>query len=127
MVKQNKQKSLKEVIGDQFKKKYIAELTSQQLQKLPMKKKEGNKIEKKIWLQHFESILKGEKKFEIRLADFEVKKGDILVLKEFNHNKEEFTGRKVERRVKKVNKINIFDYYNINDLKEKGIYVIELE
>ena len=126
MANQNKQKTLKESVVEWLKKKEIMELTSKQLQRLPMKKKEGNRIEKKIWPQHFEEILK-DKKFEIRLADFEIKKGDILVLKEFNHNKDEFTGRKVERRVKKVNKINIFDYYNINDLKEKGIFVIELE
>jgi len=40
------------------------------------------KIEKKVWPEYFEKILNKEKNFELRLADFECKKDDILVLKE---------------------------------------------
>ncbi|MFA4817374.1 MAG: DUF3850 domain-containing protein [Parcubacteria group bacterium] len=39
-------------------------------------------IHKKVWKEYFEEIISGEKKFELRLADFEVKKGDTLVLEE---------------------------------------------
>jgi hypothetical protein len=53
-------------------------------------------ISKKIWQEYFEKILSGEKKLELRLADFEVNKGDILILKEWNKDKEAYTGREIE-------------------------------
>jgi len=53
-------------------------------------------IHKKVWLEYFEQIISGKKKFELRLADFEVNEGDILVLEEWDNKKKEYTGRKVE-------------------------------
>ena len=38
------------------------------------------KIEKKCWPEYFEAILSGKKKYELRLSDFEIDEGDILVL-----------------------------------------------
>lgn len=37
-------------------------------------------IHKKVWQEYFEQIISGKKKFELRLADFKVNEGDILVL-----------------------------------------------
>ncbi|GEM_PF-5186419 len=34
------------------------------------------KIEKKVWPEYFEKILTGEKKFELRLADWQCQAGD---------------------------------------------------
>lgn len=42
-------------------------------------------IEKKIWSKPFEKVLSGEKKFELRLADFDIEKGDNF----HNHTPEE--------------------------------------
>ena len=42
------------------------------------------RIEKKVWPKFFQKILDGDKTFELRLADFECKPGDILVLKEWD-------------------------------------------
>lgn len=36
------------------------------------------KIEKKVWPEYFEEILKREKTFELRLNDFEINKGDTV-------------------------------------------------
>ncbi len=41
-------------------------------------------IKKKIWPEFFESVESGKKKFEVRVADFEIKEGDTLVLEEWN-------------------------------------------
>ncbi|MCD6279632.1 DUF3850 domain-containing protein [Candidatus Micrarchaeota archaeon] len=46
-------------------------------------------IEKKIWPKYFELIQQGKKTFEIRLADFEIKEGDVLLLKEWDPEKKE--------------------------------------
>lgn len=40
------------------------------------------RTEKKIWPEYFDKISNGEKKFELRLADWECKPGDTLVLRE---------------------------------------------
>ena len=34
-------------------------------------------IHKRVWKEYFEKILIGKKKFELRLADFEVNEGDF--------------------------------------------------
>ncbi len=55
------------------------------------------KIEKKVWPVYFEKILSGEKNYELRLGDFECNTGDILVLKEWNPETKEYTGRVIEK------------------------------
>ena len=37
-------------------------------------------IKKKIWQEYFELVKSGKKRFELRLADFDIKEGDFLVL-----------------------------------------------
>lgn len=44
------------------------------------------RIEKKCWPEYFNKVLEGKKTFDFRLADFECKEGDILVLKEWDPN-----------------------------------------
>lgn len=39
---------------------------------------------KKVWPEYFENILSGKKKYELRLNDFDVKEGDVLVLEEWD-------------------------------------------
>lgn len=41
-------------------------------------------IKKKVWPEYFQLILNGTKKFEQRLADFDIKEGDILILEEYD-------------------------------------------
>ena len=41
------------------------------------------KIEKKVWPEYFEEIIKNKKTFELRLNDFDINEGDILFLKEY--------------------------------------------
>ena len=53
-------------------------------------------IHKKVWSEYFEKIISGKKKLELRLADFEINEGDTLVLEEWDKDKKEYTGRKIE-------------------------------
>ena len=53
-------------------------------------------INKKVWPEYFEKIISGKKKFELRLADFEIHEGDTLVLEEWDNHKKAYTGRKIE-------------------------------
>lgn len=83
------------------------------------------KIHKKIWPQYFNLIKAGKKNCELRLADFKIKPGDTLVLNEWDPKKKIYTGRSWQKKVKRVTKINLFDFYKLKDLKKKGCYLIE--
>ncbi len=82
-------------------------------------------IEKKIWPKYFEMVKSGKKKFDLRLADFRVKEGDILVLKEWDPKKKEYTGRKIKKKVSFVLKFKLNDFGQKKEIKKKGLYVIQ--
>ena len=83
-------------------------------------------IKKKVWPEFFEKILKGEKDFELRLADFELKEGDTLILEEYDPKERKYTGRKIEKTCKSVMKVNPFDFHSAEEVKNNGLYVIGL-
>ena len=84
------------------------------------------KIEKKTWPAYFNLVKSRKKKFDLRLADFKCKRGDILILREWDPKTKSYTGSVIRRKVKGVIKLNLLKFYKANDLKKKGIYVIEL-
>ena len=85
------------------------------------------KIEKKVWLEYFDKILSGEKNFELRLADFECNKGDILVLKEWNPEKKEYTGREIEKKVTYVSKTKDVPFWSQEEIDKYGFQVISFK
>ncbi|MEK6906865.1 MAG: DUF3850 domain-containing protein [Nanoarchaeota archaeon] len=84
-------------------------------------------IEKKIWSENFQKIVSGKKNTEIRLADFNLKVGDTLTLREYNPKTKKYTGRFIAREVKKLNKVDLLSIYKPKDIKKYGIYLIQLE
>jgi len=83
-------------------------------------------IEKKIWPKYFEAIKQGKKKFELRLADFKIKEGDILVLKEWNPESKEYTGRKIKRKVKYVLNYKLGQFWPKKEVDKYGFYIIQI-
>jgi ASC-1-like (ASCH) protein len=83
-------------------------------------------IKKKIWSKYFELVKSGKKKFEVRLADFKVKEGDVLILEEWDPKKEKYTGRKFKRKVKYVLKFKLDDFGQKKEIEERGLYVMQL-
>ena len=83
-------------------------------------------IEKKIWPKYFELVKSGRKKFELRIADFKIKKGDTLILKEWNPLKKEYTGKKITKKVKYFLKFKLNDFGQEKEIKNRGLYVIQL-
>jgi len=65
------------------------------------------KIHKKIWPEYFEAVVSGKKKYELRLNDFEVEEGDILVLEEWDPKAKSYTGRKIEKKVTYVGRFKM--------------------
>ncbi len=85
-------------------------------------------IKKKIWPEYFDAVASGKKKYELRLNDFKVNEGDILLLEEWNPETKEYTGRKVEKRVTYVGRFKIDQlFWPEEEIKEKGIQIISLE
>ncbi len=82
------------------------------------------KIEKKVWPEYFEKILTGEKKFELRLADWECRAGDVLVLREWDKNAKQYTGRQVEKEVGYVIKTKDAKMFSEKDIEKYGWQVI---
>ena len=82
-------------------------------------------IKKKIWPEWFKIVKSGEKKFELRLADFRIKKGDILVLEEWNPKTKKYTGRKIKKKVKYTLKFKLDDFGQEKEIRKKGLYVIQ--
>jgi ASC-1-like (ASCH) protein len=84
-------------------------------------------IKKKIWPAYFELVSTGKKKFELRLADFDIKEGDTLVLEEWDPETKEYTGRKIEKKVNYVLKFNLDDFKQKDEIEKKGLYVIQFD
>ena len=81
-------------------------------------------LSKKVWPEYFNKILTGEKKFELRLADFEVKEGDILLLKEWDPNTKDYTGRVLEKKVNYVLKTKDVSFWSKEDVDKYGFQIL---
>jgi len=84
-------------------------------------------IKKKIWPKYFNLVSPGKKKFELRLADFEVKEGDTLLLEEWDPKIKQYSGRKIEKRVSYVLQFRLDDFGQREAIEEKGLVVIQVE
>ncbi len=85
------------------------------------------KIEKKTWPKCFQAILEGRKNFDLRLADFNIKEGDILVLREWDSDKKEYTGRQIKKEVTYILKIKDVKFWTNNEVKKYGYQIISLK
>ena len=84
-------------------------------------------IRKKIWPKYFDLVASGKKNFEVRLADFEVNEGDVLILEEWDPERKEYTGRKIEKKVKYLAKTKDFPFWKEEDIEKYGFQIIGLE
>ena len=84
-------------------------------------------IRKKAWPKIFEDVLSGKKRFDLRLADFEIKEGDTLILEEWNPETKKYTGRKLEKKAGYILKFDLDKFGQKKQVEEKGLYVIQLE
>jgi hypothetical protein len=85
-------------------------------------------IEKKVDKGSFELILKGVKKYEVRLNEFKCEPGDTLVLKEKDSKTNKLTGREVSRKITLVDKTFLTNgYYPMEEILKKGLQIISFE
>lgn len=87
-------------------------------------------IEKKVWPQYFADIFKGSKTFELRLNDFEIEEGDVLILKEWDPKIKDYTGRELKKKAGFIGKWKINElekFWPIEEINNKGLQVISLK
>ncbi|MEK7540944.1 MAG: DUF3850 domain-containing protein [Patescibacteria group bacterium] len=84
-------------------------------------------IKKKIWPEYFELISSGKKKFELRLADFDIAEEDTLLLEEWDPKTKEYTGKSIEKKASFLLKFKLDDFGQEQEIKEKGLFVIQLD
>ena len=89
----------------------------------------NKEIEKKIWPTYFDLVSSGKKKYELRLADFEVAEGDILILKEWDPTTKDYTGREIRKKVTQVGHLNINDekFWSKEQIDKFGFHIISIE
>lgn len=85
------------------------------------------KIKKKTWPGYFQKIYDGEKVFDLRLADFKCKEGDILVLEEWNPKTKKYTGRVLEKKVSYVLKTKDIAFWPKKDVEKYGYQIISFK
>lgn len=86
-------------------------------------------INKKCWPEWFEKFCSGERTFELRLADFDLKDGDVINMQEYDPQKLEYTGREAAFKCKKVEHSaqNPLQFYDVEEVKKKGFWIIGME
>lgn len=89
-------------------------------------------IKKKLHPSYFGPVASGKKSFDFRIADFDLKKGDTLILEEWDPETKKYTGRSIIKRVgytKKYTFENLEREFGISkDFLEKyGFYIIQLD
>jgi len=82
-------------------------------------------IKKKITPKYYNLVKANKKKFELRLADFKIKKGDTLILQEWDPKTKKYTGRELKKKVNFILKFNLDDFGQAKEIKKKGLYVIQ--
>ncbi len=79
--------------------------------------------ELKTWIEYFQSIVSGEKSFELRKNDRNFKTGHELLLREFNKDTNKYTGRILHRKITYVLKGNDTETFGL----KTGFCILGLE
>lgn len=80
--------------------------------------------EKKTWPEYFQKVLDGKKTFDLRVADWECEEGDVLVLREWNPETKQYTGRSIEKEVMCVVRTKNLPFFPQEDVEQYGYQVI---
>lgn len=86
-----------------------------------------SRIVKKAWPDYFQKIADGAKSFDLRLADFDIKEGDKLILKEWDPGTKEYTGREIVKDVSYVLRTKDLDFFNNDDVEKFGYQIISFK
>ena len=84
-------------------------------------------IKKKTWPDYFEKVKSGVKNFELRIADFDIKEGDTLILEEWDPVSNDYTGRKIVKEVTFVLTTKDAKFWKQEDIDKYGFQAISFK
>ena len=84
-------------------------------------------IEKRVWPEYFEQILSGDKHFELRLANFDCQPGDILSLKEWDPQTQQYTGRSITKEAGFIFKTKDAHFWSQEEIDKYGFQIISFK
>lgn len=88
----------------------------------------SKKIEKKVWPEYFQAIADGKKNYELRLNDFDAAEGDTLVLKEWDPQHKQYTGRELKREISYVGTFDINElFWPKDEIEKHGLQILSLK
>ena len=77
---------------------------------------------------YFEALFDGTKTFDLRLANFDCKVGDIIVFKEWDPIKHDYTGRMLEKQITYVLRSKIDEmFWTKEEIEKYGIQILSLK
>jgi nucleoside triphosphatase len=82
---------------------------------------------KKTWPDYFQLLKDGKKKFDVRLADFEVNEGDTIIFEEWDPKQNAYTGRKLIMKITFIIKTKELPYWSDEDVNKHGHVVMQVE
>ncbi|MBI4980899.1 DUF3850 domain-containing protein [Candidatus Woesearchaeota archaeon] len=85
------------------------------------------RIEKKVHPPYFQAISERKKNFELRLADWDCSVGDILVLKEWNPDTKEYTGRVLEKEITYLFRTKNQKFWSPEEVEKYGFQIISFK
>lgn len=83
-------------------------------------------IKKKMWPESFDKVLSGDKTYDLRLADWEVNQGDVIIFQEWDPDTRMYTGREMRKKVGYVGKTKDWQVWPKEAIDEYGYQVISL-
>lgn len=83
-------------------------------------------VRKKAYPALFAEVASGRKMFDLRLADFDCKPGDILVLEEVSETDKKPTDRSIRKKVGYVLRTKELDFFPPEDIATYGYQVMSL-
>ena len=82
-------------------------------------------VEKKIWPEFFREVKSNKHRAGFQLADFRLRRGDVLLLREWDPKTGKYTGRAARRKVQWLTRLDIFKFYPHRAIEKYGLYLIE--
>ena len=85
------------------------------------------RIKKKVQQKYFGAVVEGKKRFEIRLADFRCKPGDILILQEQKQGTKKLTGREIKCEIlSKFNTKEMEKFHTKKEMEKYGFVILSI-
>ncbi|MDB5159867.1 MAG: hypothetical protein JWO99_130 [Candidatus Saccharibacteria bacterium] len=79
-----------------------------------------------MWPESYEKVLSGSKTYDIRLADWDIHPGDVIIFQEWDPATKSYTGREMSRKVGYVGKTKDWEVWPKEDIEKYGFQVISL-